>query len=527
MSATNEKKSFKKKTELQSDARTRREEIIAEQRRTRRDEGLIKRRFDAVDRAAVLLGDDAEQSDFLRAAPSNETISPNVISAITGSDPNHQHAAIVAINESLRNGMSMLSPDGIVQVIPYVLNYLNQQEHIQLAVEGCKFICYILHGSSEYTNSILEQGLVQRSIQLLTWPFLEIVDKALNMMGNVAGEGSLHRDYLLSHGALPAIYTLLETNISPQIIRQAAWVISNIFRHKPRPIISHAQSALASLGPLLFMEDREILSDSCWALAYLSDGSRDHIQALIDAGLCRRLCDLMRHPEVSVHFPALKALSNCVMGDNSQTQAALNCGMAPNLVLLLNSTSMRVRKEVCWTLSNILAGTELQIEMVLRTGVVPDLIEQMNSPNFPVRREAIYGICNLIECGTRDHILSLIHCNPIPSLCFALDQMDPDLVLVSLQATNKLLLISQTISPENLPCDVKGSFDDNGIVSILEKLQENPQREIYALSTQLLERYFQDDEELPEDSGPSGSASGFGMFEHNQIDMTRQSFQFQ
>lgn len=47
------------------------------------------------------------------------------------------------------------------------------------------------------------------------------------------------------------------------------------------------------LSWLLFVSDTDVLADACWALSYLSDGPNDKIQAVIDAGVCRRLVELL------------------------------------------------------------------------------------------------------------------------------------------------------------------------------------------------------------------------------------------
>lgn len=51
--------------------------------------------------------------------------------------------------------------------------------------------------------------------------------------------------------------------------------------------------ALPTLAQLILSTDEDVLTDACWALSYLSDGTNDKIQAVIDANVCRRLVELL------------------------------------------------------------------------------------------------------------------------------------------------------------------------------------------------------------------------------------------
>ncbi len=137
----------------------------------------------------------------------------------------------------------------------------------------------------------------------------------------------------------------------------ALWLLTKLFcRRKPPPPFELVSPALPSLARLIYSTDEEVLTDACWALSYLSDGSNDKIQAVIEAGVARRLVDLLMHTSYSVQTPALRTIGNVVTGDDVQTQVILQVNALPSLLALLGSGRKGIRKEACWTLSNITAG---------------------------------------------------------------------------------------------------------------------------------------------------------------------------
>ncbi len=60
-----------------------------------------------------------------------------------------------------------------------------------------------------------------------------------------------------------------------------------------RILICQISPCLPILAKLLQETDEEILTDACWAVSYLSDGSNEKIQAVIEAGVVRRLVMLL------------------------------------------------------------------------------------------------------------------------------------------------------------------------------------------------------------------------------------------
>lgn len=263
--------------------------------------------------------------------------------------------------------------------------------------------------------------------------------------------------------------------------------------------------------------DDEVLIDACWAISYLSDGSNDKIQAVIEAGIPRRLVELLMHASTSVQTPALRSVGNIVTGDDVQTQVIINCGALPCLLSLLSSNKDGIRKEACWTISNITAGNSAQIQSVIDANIIPPLIHLLSNGDLKTRKEACWAISNATSGGLQkpEQIRYLVLQGCIKPLCDLLGCPDNKIIQVALDGLENILKVGDL--------DKQAAGDDSvnryalfieecGGMEKIHECQTNANEEIYMKAYNIIEKYFSDDEEnADEGMGQPQAGQGFGF----------------
>eukprot|EP00425_Heterocapsa_triquetra_P028587 CAMPEP_0195101888 /NCGR_PEP_ID=MMETSP0448-20130528/65381_1 /TAXON_ID=66468 /ORGANISM="Heterocapsa triquestra, Strain CCMP 448" /LENGTH=532 /DNA_ID=CAMNT_0040137281 /DNA_START=79 /DNA_END=1674 /DNA_ORIENTATION=- len=516
-------KAFKKGIDA-DDARRKREDAAVQLRKQTKEEELKKKRM--VNEQAAVPG----------ATPFGATPTPDANGAamqtgmgMGGSFPMDQIPTLSAMlmsddpqaqfnsTQQFRKMLSIEQNPPIQEVIgsgvvPRFVQYLKEVTRPDLQFEAAWVLTNIASGTAEQTRVVVEHGALPIFVELLQSPNDDVREQAVWALGNIAGDSPNFRDLVLQSGGLNPIMTVLRESEKSSMMRNATWTLSNLCRGKPPPPFEWVSPALGTLANLIYSSDVEVLTDACWALSYLSDGPNERITAVIQAGVCRRLVELLLHSSPLVQTPALRAVGNIVTGDDHQTQVILQSGALPSLQKLLGHAKKAIRKESCWTISNITAGNREQIQEVISNGLVPGVINLLQTADFDIKKEAAWAISNAASGGAPNQVEYLVECQCIPPMVDLLSVSDAKIIGVALEALENILKVGKQKQQEQ-------GLQDNPFAMLVEQadglqkieaLQEDPNEDVYQKVLKILESYFpiEDDDAEIADDGVAGVQFG-------------------
>ncbi|XP_021906889.1 importin subunit alpha-2 [Carica papaya] len=506
------------------EGRRRREDNMVEIRKSKREESLQKKRREG------LQAQQFPPSALHSSAVEKKLESlPSMIAGVWSDNSTVQLEATTQFRKLLSIERSPPIEEVIQSgVVPRFVEFLMREDFPQLQFEAAWALTNIASGTSENTKVVIDHGAVPIFVKLLGSPSDDVREQAVWALGNVAGDSPRCRDLVLNHGALIPLLSQLNEHAKLSMLRNATWTLSNFCRGKPQPPFDQVRPALPALERLVHSNDEEVLTDACWALSYLSDGTNDKIQAVIEAGVCPRLVELLLHPSPSVLIPALRTVGNIVTGDDMQTQCIINHGALPCLLSLLTHNHKKsIKKEACWTISNITAGNREQIQSVIDAGLIGPLIILLQSAEFDIKKEAAWAISNATSGGTREQIKYLVEQGCIKPLCDLLVCPDPRIITVCLEGLENILKIGETEKTLGNTGDVNyyaQLIDDAEGLEKIENLQSHDNNEIYEKAVKILETYWLEEED---DTLPAGDGSQPGFqFGGNELPVPSGGFNF-
>jgi len=474
LSMEEHKKNYKNGLDVCLGRRTR-EEMTVKIRKEKRSERLNRRR-----RIVRVTDDTVHDGDF--------HLHRSILSC-----PSSTHAQKYTSLKYFRTLLSVEAnpPTGdIIQwnLIPLVISYLSNHSTPDLQFESAWILTNITSGTHDDAAAVVCSGAIPILLSGLSSVNVNVRDQCIWCLGNLIGDSKEYRSILLNSGVIPLFTDCLKkyesTNIS--LIRNLAWAVSNCCRGKERPLDIQIVGLLKLISNLLFVQDKQTISDACWAASYICDGEAKDVQKTMEAGLTVRLIELMDHPDNCVVQPSLRAVGNMLTGTDEQTQVLLNANVLTPLFRLIQNQKKAIRKESLWAVSNITAGTTEQINMLLSTDILPIVIKTLKNEPYDLKKEAIWCVANASSGGHFAHLSYLVDAGCLPALCDLLIVNDATMVIVILETITKFLKYGHINGNDK----IKNSIEECDGLEKINDLQNHQNHNIYEKSVDILEKYF-------------------------------------
>lgn len=378
------------------------------------------------------------------------------------------------------------------------LEWTQRHDFTQLQYEACWFLTNISAGNSSQTKTVIDKGAIPLLLKLLASPNETVREQAVWTLGNIAGDNSTCRDFILSYDGLTLVSQVATSTENQTMKKNAWWTVSNLCRGNPPPKFERIQIAIPVLAKAIQSNSTpELLSDCLQSISSISGSNPESIQAVIDSGIVPRVIELLNHFAHTVQLPALRIIGNIATGSDEQTQIIIDHHALPSVYSLLTSPKRTILKEAVWICSNISAGNNAQLKALFDAGVFSRVINLMEKGAPDIQREAVWTVCNAVAKSSPEQIDTLVRSNVIGNLCRYLKTQESvmyrssDICLVTLQGLRSLLECGKLIYSIDGCNPFVALVEEAGGLKVLEDLQSHQNTQVYEKALGILLSYFE------------------------------------
>jgi HEAT repeat protein len=219
----------------------------------------------------------------------------------------------------------MVSP-----ALPTLAQLINNTD-VEVLTDACWAFSYLSDGPNERIAGVIQAGVVERLVALLSHSSPLVQTPALRAVGNIVTGDDQQTQTVLDHGACKPLLQLL-SHQKKNIKKEACWAISNITAGNKDQIQTVINNQLIPpVIHLLSTGDFDIKKEAAWVISNATAGENpQQIEYLVENNCIKPLVDLLSISDVKIVTVALEALDNMLKVGKSK---AAELGLPENPIV--------------------------------------------------------------------------------------------------------------------------------------------------------------------------------------------------
>lgn len=244
-----------------------------------------------------------------------------------------------------RNKQPPIKIEVVAQLIPALLYLIESPDH-NILIDTTWAVSYITELGPNYSQLIIDSGIVNRMAPLLTHQETKIQIAAIRALGCITTGNDVQTQVVIDAGAVPHLCVNLRCmRDKATLVKETLWFLSNIAAGSVEQIQSLIDAGTMP-EVVYYLKNGEFLQqrEAVWTVFnYCLNGSVKQLSYLIDIDVIPALCDLLVIKDVNVVRNVLEAIS-CLMGSCADRTESIReiieqCGGVDKIEALQDSTN--------------------------------------------------------------------------------------------------------------------------------------------------------------------------------------------